>query len=196
MTASYNETARSTIISLCSQQQQSLSTGASPRRSNRPGRGANGGNSSSEDGVGMALLEKEKIGAIKDAAVACMQRDAAMAALTTMQELYGTPQDQIPLVSQLLEEQGRLAAITAAAELKGETVKLKVQLAKIRHAEAAQRETQREKILTLARACTQLCHAVCQPHDHGRSERESQRAVEGLRREVLALCDHVRRDLF
>ena len=121
-------------------------------------------------------------------------RDAAMAALTTMQELCGTPQDQMQLVSQLLEEQGRLAAITAAAELRGETVKLKVQLAKIRHAQAAQRETQREDLLSLVLAPSCATRYVSRMTTAVPAQ--SQRAVEGLRR-GLALCDRApRRDLF
>ena len=102
-----------------------------------------------------------------------------------------TPQAVSDSYMRLTEDSlNRLVAVEVAAE----TAKLRGQLTKLRQAEAASRDSQRAHLQSLARACTQLCHAVLPPHEN-RSEREAQRAAEGLRREVLSLCDGVRRDV-
>jgi len=148
----------------------------------------------SEDVAALASAEAERVAAVKEAALCTMQRDAALAALVTMQELYGEPHERIPSIAELVDTQNHSTAMQSATALREETAKLRGQLTKLRQAEAASRDSQRAHLQSLARACTQLCHAVLPPHEN-RSEREAQRAAEGLRREVLSLCDGVRRDV-
>ena len=124
-----------------------------------------------------------------------MQRDAALSALSAMQELFGAPPESVPSVACLLEVQTSSAALQAAAALRVETARLKTSIAKLRAAEKASCEFQRAQMQLLARACTQLCHAVVQPSEPSRGERAEARAAEGLRKEVLALCDAVRREI-
>ena len=112
-----------------------------------------------------------------------MQRDAALSALSTMQEMWGGS-GTTPSAEELLRQQSDRAALAAAADMRVEVANLKAELAKVRSSEAAMRDTFKTHLRSVATMCTEICGL-------GKTESPS----EKVRRDLIAVCEQIKADL-
>jgi hypothetical protein len=141
-----------------------------------------------------------------------MQRDAALSALSAMQELFGSPPESIPTAADLLVVQTKALALETAASQQAELARLRAELTKLRVTEAATREFARTQLHSLSRVAASLCSPPPSRTNASASSSNSScaaeaasgssSAVEGhpalpttMRKELLAVCEHVRREL-
>lgn len=99
--------------------------------------------------------EAERLAA-REAALCIMQRDAALSALSAMQEMWGAPSAGVTSAEELLVAQSRVGALQTAATCKAECAALRDELRRLRASEAATRARCTQQLGSLAHACNML----------------------------------------
>jgi hypothetical protein len=142
--------------------------------------GPAGGSERTADGGGEAAAREAERLAARDAAMCALSRDAALSALSAMQEMWGAS-GAVPSAAELLSEQSRIGALAAAAACRVECCELREEVRRLRAAEEATRAACTQQLGGLARACALLLKAG------GGGDADAQ-----LRREVLELCEQAK----
>ena len=128
-----------------------------------------GGDGRRGQGGGGAARDTELREARREASLCRMQRDAALSALTTMEELWGPCQEDrtqsMPCAATLLREASQSAALAAAAELRTAAAQMRAELRRLRAAEAAARTLTTDHLRAFAVTCTEMCANVAVPGD-------------------------------
>ena len=130
--------------------------------------------------------EAEKL-AVREAAISTMQRDAALSALSAMQEIWGTPDEGLMSAEQLLVTQSKIA-LKEAAKLQPELKELRAELKRLRASEEATRAFCVAQLGSLAEKCAQFAQVGSAAFEEKRAllafctdlQNRLQRALPGL----------------
>ena len=131
--------------------------------------------------------EAEKL-AVREAAISTMQRDAALSALSAMQEIWGTPDEGLMSAEQLLVTQSKMLALKEAAKLQPELKELRAELKRLRASEEATRAFCVAQLGSLAEKCAQFAQVGSAAFEEKRAllafcidlQNRLQRALRGL----------------
>jgi hypothetical protein len=133
--------------------------------------------------------------ALKEAALNAMQRDAALAALSTMQELWGAGNEHMPSMTKLVMSEMHGKAVDTAASLQVDANSLRAQVAELRQEMISVRAQHEDQMRLLLHAVTQLSVLVCTHQRSGPSSSTSVSEATSLERSIREELQAVSRAL-